>query len=269
MEKRNLYQPSVKKGGSQKPPPEETPPEEKFKEDEIFKVVEKKPVEEPQVDHIIDIDSEEPPPELKTVVQTKAEPLPVPQKKKRKPREMTPALRENLRKMNEKSAEVRRKKKEERLAKEAKIKEELEKELQQTYPEYPRPEPKTTAIDAMKETPPPPVETAQQRNVHVPQQVSVDRDTSIDNYDRLIQGVVGALKSDKYYSQMERDIRLDERRKAEKEYGSKLRQYEEEQHRRHQRDVGYSLLTGGNGRPVSRQNSTFMRTQMLRDRWKR
>ena len=96
------------------------------------------------------------------------------------------------------------------------------------------------------------------------QQISTRQ--SPEDYDNLIQGVVGALRQDKYYSQIEQDIRQDERRKAERDYNSKLKEYEEKQHKTHQREVGFSILAG-NGRKTKGHNSTFLRTQALRSKY--
>jgi hypothetical protein len=169
-------------------------------------------------------------------------------------------MRENLKRMNEKSAEVRRKKKEERLAREAEEKKILEEAIRARNPSYPVPVPTSTAIDAMEKPMPPPQI----------QQVSGIKDTAsgVEDYDRLIQGVVGALRQDKYYSQIEKDIRADERRKAERDYNSKLKEYEEKQHRQHQRDIGFSILAG-NGRRAKGHNSTFMRTQALQSKYRK
>ena len=176
----------------------------------------------------------------------------------KKKRELTPAMRENLANMNKKSAEVRRKKKEERIAREAEELRIRDEKIRQMNPTAPRPIPTETAISAM-ERPAPEI-----------QQVSGIKDTysGVQDYDRLIEGVVGALRQDKYYSQLEKDIRQDERRRAEKDYQSKLREFEEKQHRTHQRDLGIAIL-GGNGRKPRGHNSTFMRTQALQSKWKR
>lgn len=267
MEKRNLYKPDVKKGGVQKAPPQEAIPPPEFKEEEVFKEKKKKeePVpQNPEVEHEINIEEAQLPEEVAKVVESSDIPLPV--KKQRKKRELTPAMRENLKRMNEKSAEVRRKKKEERLAREAEEKRILEEAIKARNPSYPVPVPTSTAIDAM-EKPAPPQHTMPRPQI---QQVSGIKDTAsgVDDYDRLIQGVVGALKTDKYYSQIEKDIRADERRRAERDYNSKLKEYEEKQHRQHQRDIGFSILAG-NGRRAKGHNSTFMRTQALQSKYRK
>lgn len=267
MEKRNLYKPGVKKGGVQKASVPEEPPPPEFKEDEVFTKKEKTlpsepPVpQEPEVEHLIDIDEAQLPPEVAKVVESADIPLEKP-KKQRKKRELTPAMRENLKRMNEKSAEVRRKKKEERLAREAEAKAELEAKIREKYPNHPRPEPEKTAIDSMQQQPPPPAAPIRQ--------VSGIRDTAsgVDDYDRLIQGVVGALRQDKYYSQIEQDIRQDERRRAERDYQAKLKEYEEKQHKQHQRDIGFSILSGS-GRRAKGHNSTFLRTSALQSKYRK
>lgn len=268
MEKRNLYKPDVKKGGVNPKTNEPSVPVEEFKEDEVFtpKAGKKKveeppavPVGEPEVEHEIDIEDAVLPEQIQQVIASPDIPL-EPVKKPRKKRELTPAMRENLKRMNEKSAEVRRKKKEERLAREAEEKRIMEEKIREKHPSYSRPVPETTAIQAM-ETPPAEVRVAKPPPV---QQISTRQ--SPEDYDNLIQGVVGALRQDKYYSQIEKDIRQDERRKAERDYNSKLKEYEEKQHKTHQREVGFSILAG-NGRRAKGHNSTFLRTQALRSKY--
>jgi hypothetical protein len=268
MEKRNLYKPDVKKGGvnPKTNEPAVVSATEEFKEDEVFtakkekKKVEEPPPQEPEVEHEIDIEEAVLPEQIQQVIASPDIPL-EPVKKPRKKRELTPAMRENLKRMNEKSTEVRRKKKEERLAREAEAKRIMEEKIREKHPSYSRPVPETTAIQAM-ETPPAEVRVA--KPAPPVQQVSTRQPPH--NYDDLIQGVVGALRQDKYYSQIEQDIRQDERRKAEKDYNSKLKEYEEKQHKTHQREVGFSILAG-NGRRAKGHNSTFLRTQALRSKY--
>ncbi len=264
MERRTLLKPMKKT----EPKKEEEPQINDFKEEEVFvkKKKEEEPPEiiEPEVEHEIEID--EIAPEIKEVMEKE---IVLEQKKKRKKRVLTDAMKENLKRMNQKSAEVRKQRSEAKREEEARLKKEIEDEKEEKMKLKVRKEMEMEKNKPLPSVPidiPPPSLPAKERGVHVPQQVSGVKDVhhGVENYDRLIEGVMGALRSDKYITQLERDIRTDERRKTEVEYKEKLDKYEKEQHKKHQREVGFSLLQG---QPMRRNNSTFSRTQILKDRW--
>ncbi len=91
--------------------------------------------------------------------------------------------------------------------------------------------------------------------------VEADTRDSMYDYDKIINGVAGKLqKNEQYFKQLETDIRADERRKTEDTYKTQMRKWEQDQHRKHQADQAYGILSGS-----ARKNQVFERTRNIRD----
>ena len=91
--------------------------------------------------------------------------------------------------------------------------------------------------------------------------VEADTRDNMYDYDRIINGVAEKFKkNEQYFRQLETDIRADERRKAEESYKTQMRKWEQDQHRRHQAEAAYGILSQG-----ARKNQVFERTRNLRD----
>lgn len=172
----------------------------------------------------------------------------------------------HLAKAREKSLEARRKKKAEKESLMSDVdayKEKLEYErLLKKYGKMEISPSQAKAPPPQPQYEPPP----QKRADPVPQRAvsvrpEVDMSNSVIDYDRLIGGVAERLsKQNDYYAQVEKDIRADERKKADKHYQEQLKSWEQQQHRQHQREQSYNVLSGS-----YRRNQVFDRTKKLRD----
>jgi hypothetical protein len=224
---------------------EAEPPKEEIKESEIFKrpkTPPNPPEEEPEIDHLIDIPVAIEPPE------------PIheePKKGKLGKRVASDAVKANLAKAREKSIESRKLVALRREA--AKIEEEekiniLKMEIRRKNDDKLRmeenelPAPKTTAISASKSS-----------------------YGEID-YDRIVSGVYSRFedsqekfKQEKKRTQLEEDIRADERNKAKKDYDELLKKYESDQHRKYNRETSFNMLSG------RKTNSVFERTRQFQE----
>ena len=88
-----------------------------------------------------------------------------------------------------------------------------------------------------------------------------DMSGSLIDYDRLIGGVADRLsQQNQYFSQLERDIRADERKKAEATYQEQLKSWEKQQHRQYQREQAYGAMSQS-----YKRNQVFDRSAKLRD----
>ena len=84
---------------------------------------------------------------------------------------------------------------------------------------------------------------------------------SMIDYDRLIGGVADRLsQQNSYFTQLEKDIRADERKKAEATYQEQLRAWEKQQHRQYQREQAYGAMSQN-----YKRNQVFDRSAKLRD----
>jgi hypothetical protein len=95
-------------------------------------------------------------------------------------------------------------------------------------------------------------------------QVSAVKDTNsgVVDYDRISREVYSKFKSDQTLAQLEQDIRMDERRKLERDYDERLKKFEADQHRKYQRDQMMNFVSG-------KTNSVFRRSAEMRSRYKR
>lgn len=88
-----------------------------------------------------------------------------------------------------------------------------------------------------------------------------DMSGSIIDYDRLIGGVADRLsQQNSYFTQLEKDIRADERKKAEATYQEQLKSWEKQQHRQYQREQAYGAMSQS-----YKRNQVFDRSAKLRD----
>ena len=219
-------------------------PKEEIKESEIFKRPKTPPTppdEEPEIDHLIDI-----PEVIETPEPIHEEPL-----KKKGKRPASEAVKANLAKAREKSIETRKlsaiKKQADKLEEEERLnilRMELrrKKEDKIRMEENELPVPKSTAISASKSS-----------------------YGEID-YDRIVSGVYSRFedsqekfKQEKKRTQLEEDIRADERNKAKKDYDELLSKYESDQHRKYNRETSFNMLSG------RKTNSVFERTRQFQE----
>ena len=177
----------------------------------------------------------------------------------------------HLTKAREKSLEARRKKAEEKNRLQSEVdayKEKLEFErLSKKFNKSSITQNEVPTAPPAKPTPKveyePPIEKKTQP---VPQSVASvnphhDMSGSMIDYDRLIGGVADRLsQQNSYYTQLENDIRMDERKKAEATYQEQLKAWEKQQHRQHQREQAYGAMSSN-----YRRNQVFDRSSKLRD----
>ena len=184
----------------------------------------------------------------------------------------------HLQKAREKSLEARRRKAQEKKQLQSDVdayKEKLEFErlskkfnktsiTENEVPATPAPQRKVVPQPPADEIPyqAPPEKKAQP----VPQSVASvnprhDMSGSMIDYDRLIGGVADRLsQQNSYFTQLEKDIRADERKKAEATYQEQLRAWEKQQHRQYQREQAYGAMSQN-----YKRNQVFDRSAKLRD----
>ena len=226
MKTRNILQP-VKS----QPPPTAEPVEELTKDLDDAQIFDLPPVkqEKPPVEMV----NEPPPPET-----------PKPKKKYA-----------HLEEARKKSLESRRRKAQEKKQLMSEVDEYKEKlEFERLAKKY------------NKSQPAPAPEPVIEREVPVQKSVAStkpehDMSGSMIDYDRLIGGVADRLtKQNEYFSQLERDIRADERKRAEATYQEQLKSWEQQQHRQYRREQAYNALSSSH-----RRNTVFDRTAKLRE----
>lgn len=173
----------------------------------------------------------------------------------------------HLAKARQKSIETRRRKAKEREMLESEVSEYREKlEWERLKSKYGKPE----APKAPKEEPAPapaPEPKVSSQAEPYPYQGSAIPEADMSrltlDYDRLIGGVADRLaQQNSYLSQIEADIREDERRKAEASYKEQMKKWEQDQHRKYTHDRVYSALSTSH-----RKNQVFNRTQDLRQQY--
>ena len=243
MKKRSVLAP-VKKIEEPPPESEEQPPERADLDDkEIFELPTPK-TEQEQKSTPAPTPVPSPEPEVK----------PEKPKSKRQQRDYS-----YLQEARQKSLETRRRKAEEKKRMEeelASYKEQLQFErlsnkvgrMEISQPEPPQPQPVSR--------PAPPTSVASTKPEH-------DISHNIIDYDRLIGGVAERLQSQNdYFSQLEHDIRADERKKAEATYQEQLKAWEKQQHRQYQREQAYGAMSN-----TYKRNHVFDRTTKLRQQY--
>ena len=179
----------------------------------------------------------------------------------------------HLQKAREKSLESRRKKAKEKEQLDQDVvayKEKLEYErLCKKYGKTPIPDNKPVSVPQPAPQPvvreqPAPKTTPSVR----PEYDTTDR--GID-YDRLIGGVAERLqKQNAYFTQVEADIRADERKKADKDYQAQLRTWEQQQHNQRRRQDTLGALSQSHRRnQVFDRSSKLLQsyTQRYKDNW--
>jgi len=245
------------------PPPiveEEKPPETQgIDEGKIFKPKKKKEpknasleiqqVANDKVDAIESEQSEESEEDLPP-------PVPVARRKHKPASEQRKA---HLAMCREKSLETRRRKKQERelvLSRAQQIVEERDLELKKK---------KQYMNERVVEQPPPmpqqvlPQIRAEPEPTHQSISAVMDTRTQQINYDEITEKIYAKLKSDQQLSQIQQDIRREEQLKAQSSYEGMLKKFEEDQHRKYQRDMSYKMMAG-------KPNSVFMRSAAMQDR---
>lgn len=176
---------------------------------------------------------------------------PEPEKTPRQKRDYT-----YLKEARQKSLETRRKKAEEKK----RMEEELNYYRGQVITQQPAPQPivqpQPPAPQPVDERPAMPTTTASVNPRH-------DMSHQMFDYDKLISGVADRLsQQNEYFSQLEKDIRADERKKAEATYQEQLKQWEQQQHRQHQREQAFSAMSGS-----YRRNHVFDRSSRIRQQY--
>lgn len=238
------------------PEPEQPQPKREIEEDKIFKPNKS---DAPELD-IKTVVSEKP-----ERVQEEEEDLPQTPKQGRKHKQCSEERKAHLAKCRELSLEARRKKKLEREAlmkrahaiieaDEEKKKEEEILRKHRYLIERNEPE-RTDQEDKMRYPRPPP---AREEEPGPPRSASVAIDTATQqiNYDMLTEKIYSRFKAD---SQLQEDLRREERMKAQAEYEHTLRKFEEDQHKRYQRQMSLNLMAG-------KPNSVFRRSAMIQER---
>jgi hypothetical protein len=188
-------------------------------------------------------------------------PPPPPTEVRRKHKPASEERKAHLARCREKSLETRRRKKQERelmLSRAQQIVEERDLEIKKK---------KQYMNERVVEQPPPmpqpvlPQVRAEPEPRQMAESISAVMDTRTQqiNYDELSEKIYSKFKSDQQLSQMQQDIRREEQLKAQSSYEGMLKKFEEDQHRKYQRDMSYKMMAG-------KPNSVFMRSAAMQDR---